>query len=65
MASKKCAFCRPAIIHLLGRQCARGGGLLEGRPVGTERGRDDGVFYSPDCGALGEEPHYVGATGIL
>ena len=60
MASKKYASCRPANTHHLGERCDRGGGLLEGRSVGTESWHDDGVSYIPDCGVLAEGPHCVG-----
>ena len=65
MASKKYASCRPTNTHHLGERCDPGSGLLEGRPVGTERWQDDGVSYSPDCGVPDEGPHCVGATGFL
>ena len=64
MASKKCTSCRPANTHLLGERCARGGGLPEGRPVGTVRWPEYGVSYSPYYGVPGEGPHYVGAAGF-
>ena len=61
MASKKYASYRPVTILRLGGIYYRGGGLPEGRLAGTGRWTGGGVSCSPDCGARGEGPHYVGA----